>query len=73
MNITINQITPRRENNEITSIQVNFTARTLDGTISLSGNIPIDEFGNSVDLISLEKSVRDALVKRIMTGEDSEE
>ena len=69
MNITINQITPRRENNEITSITVHFTARTSDGLINLSGSVPIEDFADKIDFEGLEKEVKDELVRRILNGD----
>lgn len=69
MNITINQITPRRENGEVTSVQVHFTARTNDGNINLSGNIPIEEFADSIDFGKIENAVKQEVVNRIMNGD----
>lgn len=66
MNITINQITPRRENNEITSVVVHFTARTEDGLINLSGSVPID--ANAIDFEAIENDVKQELINRIMNG-----
>ncbi|WP_313429788.1 hypothetical protein [Siminovitchia terrae] len=73
MQITINQITPRRENNGVTSVQVHFTARTPDGNINLSGNIPVAEFTNSIDFGVLETAVKQELINRIMNGESPTE
>lgn len=70
MNITINQITPRRENNEITSVVVYFTARTEDGLINLNGSVPIENFQEHIDFGGLEDEVRQELIRRIMNGED---
>ena len=64
----INQITPRRENNEITSVIVYFTARTDDGLINLSGSIPIEGFAEHINLDGLEDELRAELVNRIMNG-----
>lgn len=74
MNITINQITPRRENNEITSMVIHFTARTADGSINLNGSIPISNFAELINLEGLESEVKQELVDRIMSGnlEDAE-
>ena len=69
MKITINQITPRRENNEITSVVVHFTARTSDGLINLSGSVPIEEFTDKINFEGLEDEVRTELVRRIMNGD----
>lgn len=69
MKITINQITPRRENGEITSVQVHFTARTDDGNINLSGNIPIEDFTDTIDFEAIEKEVKQELVDKIMNGD----
>lgn len=69
MNISINQITPRRENNEITSVVVHFTARTADGLINLSGSVPIEDFADKIDFEGLENEVKDELVRRIMNGD----
>lgn len=68
LNISINQITPRRENNEVTSVTVHFTARTLDGNINLSGNIPIEEFADKINFEGLEDEVRTELINRIING-----
>lgn len=68
MNISINQITPRRSGDEITSVTVHFTARTADSLINLSGSIPIEDFADSIDFNGLEDKVRTELVNRIMNG-----
>lgn len=69
MEITINQITPRREGGEITSVQVHFSARTSDGNINLNGNIPVSDFAGMIDMEELEGDVRQELVSRIMNGD----
>jgi len=69
MNISINQITPRRENGEITSVIVHFTARTTDGLINLSGSVPIENFTTHIDFDGLENEVKTELVNRIMNGD----
>jgi len=69
MNISINQITPRRENGEITSITVHFTARTADGLINLSGSVPIEDFADKIDFEGLEDEVKQELIRRIMNGD----
>lgn len=69
MKITINQITPRRENNEITSVVVHFTARTDDGLINLSGSVPIEDFADNINFEGLENEVKEELVRRIMNGD----
>ena len=66
MNITINQITPRRENGEITSINVHFTARTTDGNINLNGSIPIN---SEIDFDAIEAELKQELVNNIAGGE----
>lgn len=68
MNISINQITPRRSGDEITSVTVHFTARTADSLINLSGSIPIENFTDKIDFAGLENEVREELIKRIMNG-----
>ncbi|HEY4601272.1 MAG TPA: hypothetical protein VIG73_08390 [Cerasibacillus sp.] len=68
MNISINQITPRRTDGEITSVTIHFTARTEDGLINLSGSVPIENFTDKIDFVGLEDEVRTELVNRIMTG-----
>lgn len=68
MNISINQITPRRTDSEITSVTIHFTARTEDGLINLSGSVPIENFTDKIDFAGLENEVREELIKRIMTG-----
>lgn len=69
MDITINQITPRRENGEVTSVQVHFTARTADGNINLNGNIPIEDFTGKIDFEGIESEVRQELINKIMNGD----
>lgn len=69
MRITINQITPRRTDREITSVNVYFTAKTDDGDISLSGSIPIKNFTNIIDFEGLESEVRQEVASRIINGE----
>lgn len=69
MKITINQITPRREDGEITSVNVHFTARTGDGNINLNGSIPISEFTDSIDFSAIEGAVKQKVVDQIMSGE----
>ena len=69
MKITINQITPRRENNEITSVVVYFTARTDDELINLSGSVPLENFAEHINFDELENEVKDELVRRIMNGD----
>ena len=68
MNVTINQITPRRENGEVVSVQVHFTARTDNGLINLSGSIPIENFTDNIDFDGLENEVRQELINQIMNG-----
>lgn len=68
MNININQITPRRTGDEITSVNVHFTARTDNGLINLSGSIPIENFSENIDFEGLENEVRTELVNQIMNG-----
>lgn len=69
MQITINQITPRRTDGEVTSVQVHFTARTSDGNINLSGNIPIENFAESIDFGAIESAVKQKVVEQIMNGD----
>lgn len=69
MNVTINQITPRRENGEVVSVQVHFTARTEDGSINLNGYVPIEEFATLIDFNGMEQVVRQEVVNRIMNGD----
>lgn len=69
MNISINQITTRRENGEITSIVVHFTARTDDGLVYLSGNVPIKDFEDKIDFEGLENEVKEELARRIVNGD----
>lgn len=68
MNITINQITPRRENGDVVDLTVHFTARTTDGNINLSGSIPVENFADKVDFDGLENEVKQEVVNRIMNG-----
>ena len=67
MQITINQITPRREDGQITSIVVHFTARTADGLINLSGSVPIG--AEYIDFTEIENEVKQELIEKIMNGE----
>ena len=69
MKVTINQITPRRENGEVTSVQVHFTARTDDGNINLNGNIPIDNFTDLMKFGEIETVVKQELIDKIMNGD----
>lgn len=69
MNITINQITPRREDGEVTSVNVHFTARTSDGNINLSGSIPIENFKESIDFGAIEGTVKQEVIDKIMNGD----
>lgn len=69
MDININQITPRREGNEITSINVHFTARTDD--INLNGSVPVSV--DSVDFEAIENEVKQELVEKIIGGETEAE
>lgn len=66
MQITINQITPRRTGDEITSVNVHFTARTADGLINLSGSVPIG--AESIDFEAIENEVKQELIEKIMNG-----
>lgn len=68
MQITINQITPRRTGDEVTSVTVHFTARTDNGLINLSGSIPVENFTDNIDFSGLENEVRTELVNQIMNG-----
>ncbi len=65
MQITINQITPRRTDGEVTSVQVHFTARTSDGNINLSGNIPVGNFAESIDFGAIESAVKKKLLNKL--------
>lgn len=69
MIISINQITPRRTDGEITSVTVHFTARTSDGLINLSGSVPIEDFADKIDFEGLENEVKEELIRRIMNGD----
>ncbi len=69
MKVTINQITPRKSDGQVTSVQVHFTARTEDGNINLSGNIPIENFAESIDFDAIESAVKQKVVEQIMNGE----
>lgn len=71
MIISINQITPRRADGQITSIVVHFTARTSDGLINLSGSVPIG--AESIDFEAIENEVKQELIEKIMNGEVSTE
>ena len=71
MIISINQITPRRADGQITSIVVHFTARTSDGLINLSGSVPIG--AERIDFEAIENEVKQELIEKIMNGEVSTE
>lgn len=73
MDIKINQITPKWEDREVTRVNVHFTARTEDGNINLSGNIPIDDFVDKINFDEIETEVKQELVDKIMNGEISAE
>lgn len=62
MQITINQITPRREDGQITSIVVHFTVRTSDGLINLSGSVPIGP--EHIDFTEFRNEVKQEKHKR---------
>lgn len=68
MNISINQITPRRDGGEIVAVIVHFTARTVDGSINLSGSVPVEDFADKINFEGLEDEVRQELIDRIMNG-----
>lgn len=68
MKITINQISPRREDGEITIVKVHFTARTADDSINLSGSIPIENFTESIDFGAIEGAVKQEVIEKIMNG-----
>lgn len=69
MNVTINQITPRRENGEVVSVVVHFTARTEDGAINLSGSIPIENFEDKINFEGIENEVKQEVVNRLLNGD----
>lgn len=72
MKITINQITPRRQDGAITSVEVHFSARTNDGNINLNGSLPVE--GTSlIDFAGIEDAVKQEVVDKIMNGEVSTE
>lgn len=68
MNISINQITPRRGGGEIVAVIVHFTACTTDGSINLSGSVPVEDFADKINFEGLEDEVRQELIDRIMNG-----
>ena len=47
---------------------MHFTARTQDGSINLSGYVPIEEFANLIDFKGIEDAVKQEVVNRIMNG-----
>lgn len=69
MKITINQISPRRTDGEVTSVKVHFTARTSDDSINLSGSIPIGNFTESINFGAIEGAVKQEVIEKIMNGE----
>lgn len=75
MNIQVTNINVRRENGEVTGLQVYFTGRNGDHSINLSGYIPLDngEFEATVNIPAIEDIVRQKVVERLLNGEDSTE
>lgn len=72
MEVTINQITPRKIDGEISSVKVHFTARTSEGSINLNGNISLDEFANIIDFNQLDDVVKQEVTEQIMNGDNAE-
>lgn len=69
MDITVNQITPRRENGQVASVQVHFTAKTEDGSINLNGAIPLESFTEYLNFEQMNGVVKQKLVEKIMNGD----
>ena len=67
MDITVNQITPRREGGDIVAILVHFTAKTDDGLINLTGTVPIST--DNFDLEDVKAEVKQELADKILNGE----
>lgn len=68
MKITINQITPRRSDGEITGLEVHFTARTENDNINLNGSLPINNT-SLIDFAGIEDAVKQEIVNKIMNGD----
>lgn len=72
MDIQITTINIRRENGEVTGLQVYFTGRNSDGSINLNGYIPFQngQYENHINLDGVENMVRQEIAGRLLNGED---
>lgn len=68
MNLTINQIIPQTDDENITSIVVYFTAQTEDGKAYISGNVSLDNI-NLIDLDGIKAEVKTELSQKIANGD----
>jgi hypothetical protein len=69
MKVSINQITPRWKDGKIVDVQIYFTATTTDGSVNLSGYVPIDSFTDSIDFKALEDIIKQKVAERILNSE----
>lgn len=69
MNIQINQITPREENGEITSLKIYFTG-TVAG-INFNGPVTLDkgDFEEFLQPTEMKSAVQQKIVNMIINGE----
>lgn len=72
MNIQVTSINVRRENDEVTGLQVYFTGRNGDHSINLSGYIPLEngDYEAEVNIPAVENIIRQKVVERLLDGED---
>lgn len=72
MNIQVTSINVRRENDEVTGLQVYFTGRNGDHSINLSGYIPLEngEYEAEVNIPAVENIIRQKVVERLLNGEN---
>lgn len=75
MKIEITNINVRRDGGKVTGLQVYFTGRLGDQSVSLNGYIPLaeGEFESHFDMPAIEQTVRQKIVERIMSGESPTE
>lgn len=75
MNIQVTSINVRRENDEVTGLQVYFTGRNGDHSINLSGYIPLEngEYEAEVNIPAVENIIRQKVVERLLNDENLKE
>lgn len=69
MKVSINQITPRWKDGKIVDVQIYFTATTADGSVNLSGYVPIEDFSDNIDFEALEGIIKQKVAERILNSE----